>query len=257
MMKLRLCENMRAFGYAPVYFAVAKGQFKCAGLDIALITSPDASHTGHMLLNGNADVSWGGPMRVMLHHEMDRECPLACFAQIVARDPFVLVGRAPRPDFRFADLMDLKVAVATEVPTPWLMLQDDLARAGCDPARLTRVPTETMAEGAAALLAGLADVAQVFEPFVDSLCRAGCHVWHRFSTRGDIAYATFTRGAMSSRIGARPAVAWCAAWQPHRRHSTPPRPGWRPRRSRISSPSIVTRTSPACLPPTVMPGCGP
>jgi NitT/TauT family transport system substrate-binding protein len=124
-----------------------------------------------MLLNDNADVSCG-PMRVMLHHEMDRECPLACFAQIVARDPFVLVGRAPRPDFRFADLMDLKVAVATEVPTPWLMLQDDLARAGCDPARLTRVPTETMAEGAAALLAGRADVAHVSNP--SSTPAAGC-----------------------------------------------------------------------------------
>jgi NitT/TauT family transport system substrate-binding protein len=225
MMKLRLCENMRAFGYAPFYFAVAKGHFERAGLDIALIASPDASQTGHMLLNGNADVSWGGPMRVMLHHEMDRECPLACFAQIVARDPFLLVGRAPRPDFRFADLMDLKVAVATEVQTPWLMLQDDLARAGCNPARLTRVPTKTMAEGAAALLAGRADVAQLFEPFVDSLCRAGCHVWHRFSTRGDIAYTTFyaRRDVIADRREAcRRLVRGMAAAQAAF-HATPPR----------------------------------
>ena len=191
MTSLRLCENLRAFGYAPFYYALSLGYFEQAGLDITLITSPDASQTGRMLLDGKADVSWGGPMRVMLHHETDRDCPLVCFAQIVARDPFVLLGRSPRPRFRFADRKDLRVAVATEVPTPWLMLQDDLARAGWDLAQLRRVLTATMAEGAAALLAGDADVAQVFEPFVDDLCTAGCHVWHRFSVRGDIAYTTF------------------------------------------------------------------
>ena len=191
MTSLRLCENLRAFGYAPFYYALSLGYFEQAGLDITLITSPDASQTGRMLLDGRADVSWGGPMRVMLHHEADRDCPLVCFAQIVARDPFVLLGRSPRPRFRFADLQDLRVAVATEVPTPWLMFQDDLARAGWDPAQLRRVLAATMAQGAAALLAGDADVAQVFEPFVDDLCAAGCHVWHRFSVRGDIAYTTF------------------------------------------------------------------
>ena len=191
MISLRLCENMRAFGYAPLYYALSQGYFQQAGLDITLITSPDASQTGSMLLHGKADISWGGPMRVMLHHQADPDCPLVCFTQIVARDPFVLLGRTPRPQFRFSDLQDLRVAVATEVPTPWLMFQDDLARAGCDPSQLRRVPTPTMAEGAAALLAGTADAAQVFEPFVDELCAAGCHVWHRFSTRGDIAYTTF------------------------------------------------------------------
>ncbi len=191
MISLRLCENMRAFGYAPFYYALSKGYFERAGLDVTLITSPDASQTGRMLLDGKADISWGGPMRVMLHREADPDCPLVCFTQIVARDPFVLLGRTPRPQFRFSDLQDLRVAVATEVPTPWLTFQDDLARAGCDPSKLRRVPTATMAQGAAALLAGTADVAQVFEPFVDELCAAGCHVWHRFSTRGDIAYTTF------------------------------------------------------------------
>lgn len=191
MMRLRLCENMRAFGYAPLYYALSEGYFERAGLDITLLVSPDASQTGRMLLDDKADVSWGGPMRVMQHHQADPDCPLVCFAQIVARDPFVLLGRTPRPRFRFSDLQDLRVAVATEVPTPWLTFQDDLARAGCDPTRLRRVPTATMADGAAALLAGMADAAQVFEPFVDKLCAAGCHVWHRFSTRGDIAYTTF------------------------------------------------------------------
>jgi NitT/TauT family transport system substrate-binding protein len=191
MVRVRLCENMRAFGYAPFYFALAGGYLETAGIEIELITSPSASRTGVMLLEGAADVSWGGPMRVMQHHQADAACPLVCFAQIVARDPFVLVGREPNPRFRFQDLLDLRVAVATEVPTPWLMFQDDLARAGVDPTALRRVDDRPMDASAAALLSGEVDVVQVFEPYVDQLTRAGCHVWHRFSDRGDIAYTTF------------------------------------------------------------------
>ena len=191
MIRVRLCENMRALGYAPFYFALAGGYLAAAGIAVELITSASASRTGAMLLEGAADVSWGGPMRVMQHHQADPACPLMCFAQIVARDPFVLVGRAPNPGFRFHDLLGLRVAVATEVPTPWLMFQDDLTRAGIDPALLLRLPNKPMESSAAALLAGEVEVVQVFEPYVDQLTQAGCHVWHRFSDRGDIAYTTF------------------------------------------------------------------
>jgi NitT/TauT family transport system substrate-binding protein len=188
---IRLCENMRAFGYAPFYFALTEGYFARAGIEIELITSPSASQTGNMLLTGAADVSWGGPMRVMLHHQQDPSCTLVCFAQIVARDPFVLVGREPNSTFRFQDLLGRRVAVATEVPTPWLMFQDDVARAGIDPADLRRTRDQPMEAHVTALLVGEADVVQVFEPYVDQLTQAGCHVWHRFSNRGDIAYTTF------------------------------------------------------------------
>lgn len=191
MMRLRLCENLRAFGYAPFYLALAGGHFAAAGLDIALITSPSMSRTGAMLLEGAADVSWGGPMRVMMHHEADAACTLRCFAQIVARDPFVLVGRTPRPQFRFDDLVGQRLAIASETPTPWLLLQDDIARAGIDLGRLSLVEGLSMSDSAAALRAGDVDVVQTFEPHVGALMAAGCHVWYLGAIRGDIAYTTF------------------------------------------------------------------
>ncbi len=73
---LRLCENMPTVVYAPFYFALSGGYFSRAGLTAELLTSPDPSRTGHMLLEGAADVSWGGPMRVLQHHQADRD-PLA------------------------------------------------------------------------------------------------------------------------------------------------------------------------------------
>jgi NitT/TauT family transport system substrate-binding protein len=191
-LKLRLCENMRTIVYAPFYFALSDGYFARAGLAVEAITSPDPSRTGHMLLEHQADVSWGGPMRVLQHHQADAACELTCFAQVVARDPFILIGHRPNPAFRFQDLSQCRVAVAYEVPTPWLTLQDDLARAGVPPSSVRTLPDRPMAENVEAFLRGEIDVIQVIEPWADRLVQSGAgHVWHRFSQRGDIAYSTF------------------------------------------------------------------
>src|SRR3546814_10293810 len=91
-------------------------------------------------------------MRVMLHHDADHDCPLVCFGQVVSGEPFVLVGRTPKPDFRFADLAHSadrpgpRIGVAVDVPTPWMTMQDDLRRAGIDPASLNRAPDVSRTE---------------------------------------------------------------------------------------------------------------
>jgi NitT/TauT family transport system substrate-binding protein len=128
----------------------------------------------------------------MMHHDIDPRCPLVCFAQVVARDPFVLVGHGRKPAFRFQDLAGLRVAPAGDVPTPWMTFQDDLQRAGLDPAAIAGRRVRPMARNVQAFLRGTVDVVQVFEPHADRLVREGHgHVWHRFTDRGDIAYTTF------------------------------------------------------------------
>jgi NitT/TauT family transport system substrate-binding protein len=190
--KLVLCENMRAVPYVPFYLALAGGYWRSEGLDIHHVVSPATTNTPLKLLEGSADVSWGGPMRVMMHHDANPRCPLVCFAQVVARDPFVLVGRARKASFRFGDLDGLRVAPAGDVPTPWMTFQDDLQRAGLDPAKIAGRRVRPMARNIRAYLRGEVDVVQVFEPHADRLVRAGeGHVWHRFSERGDIGYTTF------------------------------------------------------------------
>ncbi len=189
---ITLYENLRTVVYTPFYLAIARGDWVREGIEVSVVTSPTTPETAQGLIDGRADVSWGGPMRVMTHHDADRDCPLVSFAQVVARDPFILVGREPNDRFRFADLIGLRVAVATEVPTPWMTFQDDLGRAGIDPASLNRAPDRPMAENVAALKSGALDVIQVFEPYADMLAADGAgHIWHRFAARGDIAYTSF------------------------------------------------------------------
>ena len=189
---IALYENLRTIVYAPFYLADRRGFWADQGINVRIHLSPDPVETAEGLLAGRADLSWGGPMRVMLHHDRDPDCPLVAFGQIVARDPFVLIGRAANPTFRFADLRDKRLAVATEVPTPWMTFQDDLTRAGLDPDQLDIAPPAPMHSAAARLAAGEIDVAQVLEPYASAAVAAGqAHIWHRFASRGDIGYTSF------------------------------------------------------------------
>lgn len=189
---ITLYENLRTVVYAPFYLAALRGAWARAGIAVEVRLSADPSETAEGLLAGRADVSWGGPMRVMLHHDRDPDCPLVCFGQVVARDPFILLGRAPNPRFRFQDLTGLRIAVASEVPTPWMCFQDDLRRAGIDPESIDRAPDAPMDENLAKLAAGELDLVQVFEPHAAQAELAGKgHVWHRFAERGDLGYTSF------------------------------------------------------------------
>ena len=172
-MAIRLSENFRALFYAPFYAAEATGAFKEAGVEVILVPSPDPPSAVKALMAGEVDVMWGGPLRVINNHHADPKSPLVCFCDVVARDPFFIVGRQPNPGFKFSDLRMLKFAVVSEVPTPWICLQDDIRRAGLDPTRLDRVTDKTMAENEAAVREGRLAAAQLFQPYAERLIRSG------------------------------------------------------------------------------------
>jgi len=190
-MTIRLSENFRALFYAPFYAAHATGAYDAEGVAVELVHSPDPASTATALRRGQIDVMWGGPLRVLLTHATDPEADTVCFCDVVARDPFFIVGREPRPEFHVADLAKVRFASVAEVPTPWLCLQDDLRRAGVDPAGLDRVSTSSMAENAAAVRAESLDAAQLFQPYVEELVTSGAgHVWYAAAERGLTAYTT-------------------------------------------------------------------
>ena len=88
-----------------------------------------------------------------LDDQLRRTLEIVVVAQVVAREPFVLVGRTPNPEFRFGDLVGPRIAVAVDVPTPWMTLFDDLDRAGLWP-RTPALPAAAFVRLKAALFAG-------------------------------------------------------------------------------------------------------
>ena len=187
-----LYENMRTVVYVPFYMAIERGDWAAMGIDVSVELSASTSETAQGLIDGRVDVAWGGPMRVMLHHDRDRDCPLVCFAQVVARDPSIIVGREENDQFHFANLVGKRVGVVSEVPTPWMTLQDDLGRTGIDLGDINWVKNQTMTENAEALDQGALDAVQIFEPYADALVQDGTgHVWHRCAVRGDSCWTSF------------------------------------------------------------------
>jgi NitT/TauT family transport system substrate-binding protein len=191
-MALKLAENFRAVFYAPFYAMHALGFYAREGVEVDLIEMPAPAAAQSALLDGTIDLSWGGPMRVMKARDIDPNSPLVCFCEVVARDPFFVVGRGDREEFRLADLARLRFATVSEVPTPWLCLQQDLREVGVDPGRLERVANRTMAENLDALSNGDIEAAQMFEPYASMALKSAIgKICHAASTRGPTVYTTF------------------------------------------------------------------
>lgn len=190
--QITLQEPFRALFYAPFYAALARGDYAAQGVEVRLLPGAAPSLARDSVLDGIADLAWGGPMRLLLAHDRDPACPLRLFGAVVMGDPFLLVGRQPRPGFRLTDLATLTLGTVSEVPTPWWTLQNDIRRAGLDPTTLARVTDRGMAENAAAVAAGTLDVAQVFEPIASAMEIAGTgHAWHAQASRGPTSYTAF------------------------------------------------------------------
>jgi NitT/TauT family transport system substrate-binding protein len=191
-MAIILQESLRGLFYAPYYAALALGAYEKEGVEVGFVSAPTPGDAPNALFNGAVDVAWGGPMRVNQLHDERADCDLVCFGEAVTRDPFLLVGRTPRPGFTMADLLGVRIATVSEVPTPFLCLQEDLRRAGIDPDLLDRVADGGMAENSAALRRGEVDVVQLFQPLAEELIASGDgYLWYAAADRGPCSYTSF------------------------------------------------------------------
>jgi NitT/TauT family transport system substrate-binding protein len=203
-------ENFRAVFYAPYYAIGALGFYADEGVDVELVSSGAPGDAISHLANGAIDLTWGGPMRVMTAHDRDAQSPLVCFGEVVSRDPFFLIGNSGTGNgFKLSDLARLRFATVSEVPTPWMCLQQDLRDAGIDPAAIARTGDRTMSDNYAALRAKKLDVMQAFEPFASQaeLDQAGT-ILYAASSRGPTVYTSFiaTRDRAASHRDAFAAV---------------------------------------------------
>jgi len=202
-MAINLCESFRAMFYTPFYLPFALGTYEAEGVDVTLSTSPSLDTVAEQLRDGIADVYWGGPMRIMVMRDRIREPEIIGFSEAITRDPFFLIGKTPNPSFDLKDLLDIRFASVSEVPTPWMCLQEDLRRAGIDPASLNRNPERSMPENVEALANDKADVIQLFQPFAEQVLSSGAgHLWYAQAARGYCTYTTLY--ATKEMIASRP-----------------------------------------------------
>lgn len=201
---LVLIEPFRAIFYAPYYVALDRGCFTARGVTLSLETAGTPDAAAARLHDGSADLAWSGPMRPMLERSRDPASTLRSFGAAVMRDPFLLLGMGERPGFALSDLATMRLAIPSEVPTPWWCLQHDLRQAGVDPAAMPGLRFIPMGEGAAALRAGDVDAVLLFEPHGSALEDAGAKVWYAAASRGPTAYSALY--AVAPRIAEKHAA---------------------------------------------------
>ena len=191
-MKLRIAENFRAVFYAPFYAIRALGLAAREGLEVEWLPSDAPGGTIEQVKRGAIDAQWGGPMRVLKDHDSTPAdgARLACFGEVVWRDPFYLIGRA-RPGFHLKDVAAMRLGVVSEVPTPWYCLRADLEDAGVDTAALHLIKDLSMPQQLQALAAGKLDAVQLFEPHAGLALAEGNAILYAASSRGPTAYTSF------------------------------------------------------------------
>ncbi|MBT3352447.1 MAG: ABC transporter substrate-binding protein [Nitrospinaceae bacterium] len=191
-MAIGLIENFRAVFYAPFYAAFSLGAYEAEGVEVAHKKSSGPAQTSKAVLSGDGDVFWGGPMRVLVAGDSNPDCGLVSFCEVVARDPFFLVGRGAVPEGGFSGYAGKRIATVSEVPTPWMCFQHDLLQAGVEPGALERIADRSMTENAEALRAGEIDAVQVFQPFAEELLVEGnFQIWFAAASRGLTTYTAF------------------------------------------------------------------
>lgn len=189
-MAITLIENFRAVFYGPFYAACALGAYAQEGLDV--VVKPASHSAPGFQTPSEGEVSWGGPLRLMNTLDKNPAAGVVAFCEIVGRDPFFLLGRAPNPAFRLQDLEGKRLGIVSEVPTPWICLRQDLRLSGISESGIRLATGGTMTDNAAALRAGRLDVIQVFQPFAAELEAQGAgHIWYSAASRGLTSYTTF------------------------------------------------------------------
>ena len=132
------------------------------------------------------------------------------------RDPFLLVGRTPRPGFTIADLASARIATVSEcadavaLPAARFTARRDRPGTARPRRRLCGPPWPTTSE---ALRAGAVDVVQLFQPLAEELIEEGSgHLWYAAASRGPCSYTTFyaRRGTLAAKRDEFPARPWCA-----------------------------------------------
>jgi hypothetical protein len=116
----------------------ATGAYAVEKLSVELLPSPGVGLAERALLDGAVEVLWAGQCGPMKHHDENPTRPSPALQRSSAAIRSRSSANTPIPGFRLADLSQMPTAIVSEVPTPWLCLQEDLRQAGIDPAPLRR-----------------------------------------------------------------------------------------------------------------------
>jgi NitT/TauT family transport system substrate-binding protein len=154
-MQVRVAETYHVVYYAPFYVASALHLFEREGVELKTQVFGSNAAARAAMERGDADVGIGGIMRSLVGFDRGEAAIPVHFARINDRDGFFLLGRDAQ--FDWPDLLDRRLIVFAEAPTPISVLRAHLRSKGLAAEKVQVIDDVPLGEVAAAFRAGRAD----------------------------------------------------------------------------------------------------
>lgn len=174
LVKVKLSEVTHSIFYAPQYVAMNLGYFEDEGLSVDLINGQGADKVMTAVLSGQVDIGFSGPEAAIYVYNEGKEDYAVVFAQLTKRDGSFLVGREPKPDFRWTDVKGKNIIGGRKGGVPEMTLEYVLKKNGVIPGKDVEVDTSVQfALMAGAFAGGSGDYVTLFEPVASTIEREG------------------------------------------------------------------------------------
>jgi len=171
MQQIHLVLAFPSIFYAPVYVAQTREFFEQHAVDVQIIFPKPGQDPVGPLVAGNADVTIGGPVRLMRGAPASPE-PCVIIGQVTGASGFSIVGRQTAA-FEWRDLAGRTFVPFCLSKTPLLFTRSRLRKNQVDPDQMRIRNVGSPEEAVAVIRAGEADFAELPEPYVSSLLAAG------------------------------------------------------------------------------------
>ncbi|HTE85099.1 MAG TPA: ABC transporter substrate-binding protein [Dehalococcoidia bacterium] len=177
---LRIGEPYHVVYYAPLHVAQCGGFFEAEDLDVeitaaasfaAIVAGWGSPSDSGVAGGGTTDVAVGGIMRSLVAFDRGETPVPVHFARVNDRDGFLLLGRAH--GFEWHNLLDRRLIVFAEAPTPLHVLRSLLLSRGLDPDRIDVIDDVPIARVAEAFRNGIGDFVLTQSHVAEELTRGG------------------------------------------------------------------------------------
>ena len=198
--QVTVAQAFQSVQYLPLYVGIDKGFFKKHGLDVTKTTAGGGANGVASVISGSATFSLQDPMTAILANL--KGAKLKNVAAVVNGVPVWIIVKNDSPIKSVADLAGKTVTTAIAPSTSTYLLRDLLEK------KHVKATEQDVLLGTeiAPLLAGKADAAAVYEPYLEQAIAQGCHILYQFSSNAPGGYAFSAIDVLESTIQSKPAV---------------------------------------------------
>ncbi len=196
--KVVVAQAFQSLLYLPLYVGIDRGFFAKHDVAVTKVTAGSGANGVASVISGSATFSLQDPMTAVLANL--KGAKIKSIGAVVNGLPVWIVVRKDSPIKKLADLAGKRVATAIPPSTSTYLLQNLLTKRSIT----ANVDTVLLGTELAPLLAGKADAAALYEPYLEAAIAQNCRILYEFSRVVPGGYAFSSIDALEETLKSRP-----------------------------------------------------